>query len=128
MKLLLDTCTFLWYVMASDKLSSAAKEAIDSPGNTLYLSVVSGWEIAVKYANGQLDLPEPPETFVPTRRQAAQIGSLNLYEAAVLRAAALPRHHGDPFDRMLTCQAIESGLLILSPDRALTKYSISVLW
>lgn len=128
MRLLLDTCTFLWYVMASDRLSPTAKEAMLNPANELFLSAASVWEIAVKYSTGRLMLTEPPEVFVPTYRQMGHIASLDLREETALYAARLPRHHNDPFDRMLICQSIVHDLIILSPDLQLARYPVRMLW
>ena len=128
MKLLLDTCTFLWYVMASERLSSAAKEAIDNRDNKLFLSAVSAWEIAIKYATGRLALTESPPTFVPKYRAMAGIAPLELTEEASLMAAVLPPDHNDPFDRMLICQAVVNQLTIVTPDPLIAKYRVKVLW
>ncbi|HLW77757.1 MAG TPA: type II toxin-antitoxin system VapC family toxin [Bryobacteraceae bacterium] len=128
MKLLLDTCTFLWYVTASEKLSSAAKEAIENPDNELFLSVASAWEISVKYAKGRLALTESPGTFVPKYRELAHIATLELREDAALLAAVLPHYHNDPFDRILICQAVVHRLAIVSPDPLIAQYRATMLW
>ena len=59
MRLLLDTCTFLWILAESPQLSSEALDLFTAPENEVYLSSVSTWEIAVKHSLGRLPLPEP---------------------------------------------------------------------
>ncbi len=98
------------------------------PDNDLHLSVVSAWEISVKYIAGRLPLPEPASQYVPSRRAANRIASLDLTEAAILQLSKLPAIHGDPFDRMLICQAIISGMPILTSDDWITRYPVNILW
>jgi len=127
-RLLLDTCTFLWIVTGDDSLSEAAKEAFVDPANEVYLSVVSAWEIAVKTALGKLELAARPDRLVPEQRAAHQIESLPLTERAVLLLGRLPTPHRDPFDRMLVCQALDERLTILTPDQHISAYPVNVLW
>ena len=128
MRILLDTVTFLWAVTDAPDLSDDARELFVDPGNEVYLSAVSAWEIAVKYALGRLPLPEPPERFVPIQRQQHGIDPLPLDEEAALHLARLPLLHKDPFDRMLVCQAIVHGLVILTPDKLVNQYPVRTMW
>jgi len=127
-RLLLDTCTFLWIAAGAPDLSSRARELFADPDNEVYLSVVSAWEIALKHSTGRLPLPEPPERFVPAERRRHAIDTLPLDEDTALHLARLPALHRDPFDRMLVCQAIVHGLVILGPDPLITQYSIRAAW
>lgn len=128
MRLLLDTSTFLWIITDAPELSARARELFVDPGNEVYLSSVSAWEIAVKYALGRLPLPEPPERFVPFQRRQHGIEPLLLDEEAALHLARLPPLHKDPFDRMLVCQAIIHGLAILTPDELVYQYPVRTVW
>ena len=128
MKLLLDTCTFLWIAAGDLALSDTAREAFQSPDNEVYLSVISTWEIVVKHALGRLPLPGAPDTYIPRLRQAHGIESLDLDEEATLHLGRLPELHRDPFDRMLVCQAIVGGLIMLTPDDAVMQYPVRSLW
>jgi PIN domain nuclease of toxin-antitoxin system len=128
LRLLLDTCTFLWVVAEPEHLTAKARSLVIDPGNEVYLSVVSCWEIAVKYSLGRLPLPEPPGQFIPSQRQAHGIESLPLDEEAALHVARLPRLHADPFDRMLASQAIVHGLVLLSPDKQIARYPVRISW
>ena len=128
MRLLLDTYTFLWIVKRAPELSSRARELFVDPDNEVYLSVVSAWEIALKHAAGRLPLPELPERFVPAERRRHGIDTLELDEETALHLGRLPPLHRDPFDRMLVCQAIVHGLVILGPDTLITQYPIRAAW
>jgi len=127
-KLLLDTCTFLWIVGDSRELSPRALALFRSPEHEVYLSSASAWEIGIKHALGRLPLPQPPGRFVPAMREHHAIESLPIDEESVLQVDRLPGHHRDPFDRLLVCQAIVHGLAILSPDPLIAAYPVRVLW
>ncbi len=128
MRLLLDTCTFLWILDDDPALSPAAREAFRDPDNEVFLSAVSVWEILVKHRLGRLSLPDPCAPFIQRQRQAHAIASLPLDEDAVVQLPALPDRHRDPFDRMLVCQAVAHGLILLTPDEAIRRYPIRTLW
>ena len=128
MKLLLDTCTFLWALEGGKELSEAAREALADPENDVFLSAVSAWEIAVKHGLGKLPLPEPPDRYVPAQRIARGIAALPLDEDAALQLVRLPSLHRDPFDRMLVCQALVGALSIVTPDPEIARYPVRILW
>lgn len=128
MKLLLDTCTFLWIVTSDASLSASARKLFSDPANEAFLSAVSAWEIALKHSLGKLPLPRPPSVLVPEERQRHQIQALPLAETAALFCAKLPELHKDPFDRMLVCQAIVAGLTLLTPDPLVTQYPVATVW
>lgn len=128
MKILLDTCTFLWIITDSEDLSQTARDLFSDPGNDVYLSAVSTWEISVKFKLGKLLLPEPPDQFIPLQRSKHLVESLSLDEESTLQLQRLPELHKDPFDRMLVCQAIVHGLIILTPDQLIRQYPIRVKW
>jgi len=128
MRLLVDTCTFLWIVGGARELSDRAREAFTDPANEACLSAVSAWEIAVKHRLGRLPLPAPPDTFVPVQRTAHGLDPLPMDEEAALQVAKLPDLHRDPFDRMLVAQAIVGGLVLLTPDDHIRAYPVRTLW
>jgi PIN domain nuclease of toxin-antitoxin system len=127
-RLLLDTCTFLWVITGDPHLSRRARSLVVDPENEVYLSVVSAWEIVVKHALGRLPLPTDPETLVPRERERHRIETLPLDETSALNVRRLPALHRDPFDRMLVSQAIIGGLAIVTPDRAVAQYPARVMW
>ena len=128
MKLLLDTCTFLWVTGDAQRLSRRALALFQSPEHEVYLSAGSAWEIAIKHALGRLSLPAAPARFVPEMRDAHGIEALPIDEAAALHIARLPALHRDPFDRLLVSQAIVHGLTILTPDPLVSQYPALTAW
>jgi len=127
-RLLLDTCTFLWIVGGAKELSPRARHAFADPSNEAYLSAASAWEIAVKHRLGNLPLPAPLDEFVPAQRAAHGIEPLPVDEEAALHVAKLPDLHRDPFDRMLVAQALVGGLVLLTPDDPIHQYPVRTLW
>ncbi|QTR51640.1 type II toxin-antitoxin system VapC family toxin [Candidatus Thiothrix anitrata] len=128
MRLLLDTCTFLWLITDDNSLSQQARDVFQDPHNEVFLSAVSLWEITVKYQLGKLPLPEHPRHYIPRKRQQHQIESLSLHEDAIQHLANLPDIHRDPFDRMLICQAIQEGMAVLTPDPLILQYPVNTIW
>lgn len=128
MKLLLDSCTFLWIVADDPHLSATARAMFRDPANEVFLSVVSAWEIAVKSALGNMVLPEPADNYVPNFRKREHVETLPLSEEMVLQVIRLPPIHRDPFDRLLICQAINEGMAILTPDEQIRQYPVRTIW
>ena len=128
MKVLLDTCAFLWLVTDDPKLSSLAKEIFLNTDNELLLSAVTGYEIAVKYSLGKLHLAEPPKEFIANRIQANAFTELPVSMTHALALQNMPPHHKDPFDRLLVAQAMVNQIPLLSGDQQLSAYAIERLW
>lgn len=128
MKILLDTCTFLWLISDAQELTEAGKALFSNAENDVFLSVASTWEIVVKYKLGKLPLPCPPQQFIHLNRTRHHIESLPMDEASVFQLARLPDYHTDPFDRMIICQAIAHGLVILTPDAHISQYPVRTEW
>jgi PIN domain nuclease of toxin-antitoxin system len=127
-KLLLDTCAFLWIAADAPELSAIARDLFANRSNDVFLSAVSAWEIAVKHTLGRLPLPARPVNFVVEQRRKHLIEPLPLEEEAALHLLNLPPLHRDPFDRMLVCQAIAHGLAILTPDERIRQYPVRTAW
>lgn len=131
MNLLLDTNAFLWAFGGTANLSATVKDALENPDNPLFLSAISPWEILIKVGKGKLKIDTrglPVEHFLAVQREALGIKSLPVTEATVMQLPKLPPIHGDPFDRLLICQAIEHGLILVTPDRHIQRYPIRTLW
>ena len=127
MKLLLDTHTFLWFIMGDRNLSASARALIEDSMNENFVSVASLWEIAIKVSVGKPTLSMPFDTLIP--QQIADNG-FELLTLEVGPAAALinlPFHHRDPFDRLLTAQAIVEQMQIVSTD-TIFMYPVTRLW
>lgn len=130
MKLLLDTCTFLWLIWDEAPLTTPMRSVLADPDNDVFLSVVSVWEAVQKHAIGKLSLNarEPAWEHFVRQREAHEITPLPFNENAVRHLSALPEIHRDPFDRMLICQAIEESLTIVTPDQAIRRYPLRTMW
>jgi PIN domain nuclease of toxin-antitoxin system len=127
-KLLLDTCAFLWIAGDSPELTREARDLFQDPDNEVFLSAASAWEIAIKHSLGKLSLPEAPDRFVPARRKEHRVQPLSVDEEAALHLFRLPGLHRDPFDRILVCQAMVGGMAILTPDPLIQQYPVRTLW
>lgn len=128
MNLLLDTHTFLWWITDAPELSAKARELIGNGSSMLFWSAASSWEVAVKYALGRLPLPETPEKLLLEELARNHVDSLPITDLHALRAGQLPRHHRDPFDRMLIAQAQIESMALLSNDRQCSLYAVEVIW
>lgn len=126
MTYLLDTHVWLWLVAEPSRIRPALLAELRDRRTRLLLSSVSSWEIAIKWAIGRLPLPEPPDTFVPSRMLATGVTGLAVEHTHALRVAQLPSHHADPFDRMLVAQAQVESLSIVTVDRAFDRYDVRV--
>jgi len=129
-KLILDTCTFLWLASAEHRLSRTAVELIRDPGNQVLLSAASAWEICIKHALGRLPLPQglTPADFIPEARARHAVERLPIDEADTFQLGRLPNLHQDPFDRILICQAITGQAVVLTPDPLIAQYPVAVRW
>jgi PIN domain nuclease of toxin-antitoxin system len=94
----------------------------------VFLSVASTWEIANKVALGTLDLPPQLHDWLPAELDAAGLRLLPINLTHTLGVEALPRHHRDPFDRLLIVQAIAEGLTIVTADRVFAMYDVPVIY
>jgi len=128
MKLLLDTHTFLWWTTDDPQISATALDLIADSRNSLYWSAASSWEVSIKFALGRLPLPDAPEQFLPTELGRNRIESLPITDRHAFQAGRLPRHHRDPFDRMLVAQAQAEGLGLITNDSGIRRYEIEVYW
>lgn len=126
--ILLDTHVWLWLNGNPDRLTSDALDILNSSESELYLSSASAWEIGIKCSTGKLSLPLPPEIYIPTRLLDTGVHPLPIRVEHALRAAALPLHHKDPFDRMLVAQAQVENLELMTVDRELASYDVSLVW
>ena len=128
MRLLLDTCTFLWITLDSGRLSVRARELFRDPANEVRFSVISAWEIGVKWKLGRLPLPAPPRAFLPLQVSSHRMPWLPLEPDSSMQVADLPELHKDPFHRMLVAQALTHELTIVTPDPMISRYPAPVAW
>ena len=128
MKLLLDTHTFLWFIMGNTKLSNNTRKLMEDTGNEKLLSVVSIWEMAIKANLGKLSFAEPFEVLIPQQLKLNGIELLNIKTEHAAIIMTLPFHHRDPFDRLLIAQSMVERLPILSADINFDNYPIERVW
>lgn len=127
LRLLLDTHVFLWLKSEPERIAAPALTALEDADNELYLSVVSGWEIAIEYALGKLRLPANPPVYVPARIERAGFHELDVTMTHALAVSGLPAHHDDPFDRLLIAQAQIEGMTLVTADPRFAQYSVKSL-
>jgi len=125
---LLDTHVFLWWNEANPQLSKKVSRILADPANSLFLSVASAWEIAIKTQCGKLRIPEDAAIYVPTRAAHYGMEILPIHLAHALALASLPLQHRDPFDRMLIVQSRIEKLPILTADPAIHGYPVDTIW
>ena len=123
MRLLLDTHALLWWLSDWDRIAGSTRDAIAEPGNEVFVSAVSGWEIAIKKAKGRLVAPGDLAAVVEEKG----FTHLPLTFEHAERSAALPNHHLDPFDRMLIAQAKAEGLVLVTRDARIPLYDVPTI-
>ncbi len=121
--LLLDTHVFLWWRADDARLSKAARRAI-AEAEIVFVSAASAWEAAIKASLGKLELPDTMEAGV----EDSGFEKLPITFAHAEAAARLPHHHTDPFDRMLISQARLEGLALVTHDKNMRPYEVSIIW
>ncbi len=128
MRLLLDTSALLWWLEDSDTLSENARREIDRLGNTIFVSSISLYEVALKVHIGKLTLPGRTPSDVPGTIDAAKFVRLSVTMEHGLIAGQLPLVHKDPWDRLLAAQAIVEDIAVVSDDEAFDVLGAERLW
>jgi PIN domain nuclease of toxin-antitoxin system len=123
-RLLLDTHAFLWWLQDSARLSAEARAAVADPRAEVHVSAASLWEVSIKMALGKLRVGESD---LPAEIEANGFAELPMTARHAWRAGRLPRHHEDPFDRMLAAQAEIEALTLVTHDPVFTSYKIDLL-
>jgi PIN domain nuclease of toxin-antitoxin system len=128
MKLLLDTHTALWLVNEYEKLSSKAKILLLNDAHTLYISIASAWEIAIKASLGKLPGLNGGVGIFLAKIKDMPVGLLPVTPRHVEMVETLPFIHRDPFDRLLVATAKVDSMTILTADENIHKYDVSSAW
>ena len=129
MRLLLDTHAFVWALLDLSQLSRAALHALSDPANTVFVSSVSAWELAIKHRSGKF-----PEIAVILDQYyevlaKAQFTELIISSAHGIAAGTLEWSHKDPFDRLLVVQAVMEDCVLVTMDQTITDANlVKVLW
>lgn len=124
MPLLLDTHAFIWIARGGSQLSLRVAEAVSAPNETVYVSVLTRWEIALKEGRRNFSFGEDFDHAVA--RSGFEPLDLGFDVPALLQS--LPALHGDPFDRMLVAQALSIGATLVTRDAMLRRYPVETLW
>jgi PIN domain nuclease of toxin-antitoxin system len=127
MRLLLDTHAFIWWDGEPERLSSRVRSLCADPANEVYLSAASAWEMQIKIQLGKLMLRVPLEHVIEDQRSGG-MRILGVRLPHIYGLQQLPRHHGDPFDRLLIAQARTEGMTLISHDHVFDQYSVTVVW
>lgn len=90
----------------------------------MFVSAASAWEISIKTALGRLSFPLDRFDDVLARMG---VEPLPIGVAHAIAAGRLPRHHDDPFDRMLVAQAQLEGIVVVTEDAAIARYDVAIL-
>jgi PIN domain nuclease of toxin-antitoxin system len=125
--LLLDTHVFLWWLRDDRRLGRATRDVIADPGVEVRVSAVSIWEIAIKTTIGKLDWRDSSSTTLATCIDGCGFAELPVTAAHAAAVRNLPRHHPDPFDRLLLAQASKENLHIVSADEVMRRYLPDVI-
>lgn len=124
MRLLLDSHALVWSLIEPDRLRAETLELLERRTTAIWYSPVSLWELGIKRAKGGLHFSD--EEFLEGIQEQS-FRELPVFTRHALAAASLPRHHGDPFDRMLVAQARCEDLTLVSSDRLLRRYPVAFL-
>ena len=133
MKYLLDTHTFLWYLLKPEKLSPKVLDIINNEDTDIYVSTTSVWEIAIKVQINKLSLGNISVYHIPNVIKQLNFTSINpdIYDYVSYADLPTKEKHRDPFDRMLIHTAIRNNLVVLSCDASFKQYEengLQLLW
>jgi PIN domain nuclease of toxin-antitoxin system len=123
-RLLLDTHLLIWAAIDDPSLSDEARQAIESPDNSVFFSVASIWEVVIKSGLGRDDFQIDARVL---RANLIDAGyeELSIEASHAFEVARLPAIHGDPFDRLLIGQAIAEGIVLLTHDELIRQYDLA---
>ena len=126
MNLLLDTHIALWAITDSPRLNAQAREWIESPRATVWVSAATVWEIAIKHGLGRGDMPVSGQEALDYFRQSGyRLLAVQPEHAAAVET--LPAHHTDPFDRILIAQALTEPMRLLTHDSTVARYLDTII-
>ena len=128
MKVLLDTVAVYRAATHPEALPEAARALLEDASHSVFVSLVSAWELTLKSSLGKLALPAPIEEFFPQVARDLLAQQLNLELKAIAKLAALPSHHADPFDRLIIAQALVDECAVITSDARFEVYGVRVVW
>lgn len=128
MRLLVDTHALIWFCEGNPALSATARAAMEDDANECLVSHATPWEMAIKLALGKLRLQVDFSTIFPGVLNANGFAMLPTNFEHYRALIGLPRHHSDPFDRLIIAQAKAEGVSIITDDSQFSTYGLPVLW
>jgi PIN domain nuclease of toxin-antitoxin system len=128
MQLLLDTHSFIWWSINSEKLSVTGQDLLFDRNNRLFLSVASVWEMQIKLQLGKLQLNPSLQELIKNQITINNLEILSIDLAHIWTLATLIHYHKDPFDRLLISQSITEIMPILSIDEMFDLYPVQRIW
>ena len=128
MQLLLDTHTLIWMGAQPDRFTSQTAALLEDESNSVYASIVSLWELAIKTSIGKLDLGNDWLQNIEHYMKDNTIENMPVKPQHCNLLTELPLHHRDPFDRMLIAQAQYENLALVTADKHIHQYDIEVIW
>jgi len=126
LNLLLDTHIALWAIADSPKLPKKARELIESPKSTVWISAATVWEIAIKHSLGRGDMPVSSQNALRYFRESGY-RLLPIEPEHATAVENLPAHHADPFDRILVAQALVEPMRLITHDPMVARYSDTII-
>jgi PIN domain nuclease of toxin-antitoxin system len=124
--MILDTCALLWLAAGDRRLSRGALRQINA-APAVYVSAISGFEVALKAGRGRLDLPLPPGDWFQKVTEHHGLSVLPLELDVCIAAAQLPPFHEDPCDRFIIAAARLAGIPVVTVDERFEKYGVVVI-
>ena len=127
MNLLLDTHALIWLLEGDNNLSVTAKDQIENPANTNFVSVATFWEIAIKSSLNKLEMQIP----IQQLKQLIWENGIEVLPITIedtLFVSQLPFYHKDPFDRLLVAQSTNENMILVSRDEAMPLYNVQTIW
>ena len=129
MNLLLDTCAFIWLCSAPGQFSPNARKVLQNQADMeLFVSDASVLEIALKSSLGKLTLPSEPRSWIEEQASIWGIELLPITHEIIYFSADLPKHHKDPFDRLIIATALTCNFSIITSDQFFESYGCKVVW
>lgn len=128
MRLLIDSHALIWFCEGNPALSSVAREAMEDGANERFISHATPWEMAIKLALGKLQLQSDFAVIFPGVLNANGFAMLTPKLEHYRALIDLPRHHGDPFDRLIIAQAKVDGMAVVTCDPNVPQYGVMIVW
>jgi len=127
MRLLLDTHVFLWWLGDDRRLSAGLRRRIGASDADVLVSAASIWEMSIKLSLGKLSLEGADTNRLEELIGQCGFGDLPVTARHASMVSTLPRHHGDPFDRLLIAQTRAENATLVSVDPAMRAYDVRII-